>query len=88
MFFGWVTVCCAMVQAKCLHTIVSLFLGHSRHSGGRAATHQVLDSYAILEQRIGRQQHDGSSEWKTPRVWDCSSHFSQNGEAEDHPASP
>ena len=26
VFFGWVTVCCAMVQAKCLHLIVSLFL--------------------------------------------------------------
>ena len=26
MFFGWVTVRCAMVQAKCLHLIVSLFL--------------------------------------------------------------
>ena len=30
----------------------------------------------------------GSSEWKTPRVWDCSSHFAQKGAAEDHPASP
>ena len=27
-------------------------------------------------------QRDGSSEWKTPRVWDCSSHFAQIGEAE------
>ena len=33
-------------------------------------------------------QRDGSSEWKTPRVWYCSSHFAQNGEAEEHPASP
>ena len=37
--------------------------GHSgrsrgfRHSGGRAATHQVLDSCAILEQRICRHSH-------------------------------
>ena len=35
-----------------------------------------------------QKQHDGSSEWKAPRVWDCSSHFVQNGEAEEHPASP
>ena len=64
VFFGWVTVCCVMVQARCLHLIVFLFLlglGHSgrssgfRHSGGRAATHQ--GSYAILEQRIGRHSH-------------------------------
>ena len=37
--------------------------GHSgrsrgfRHSGGRAATHQVLGSYGIFEQRIGRHSH-------------------------------
>ena len=66
--FGWVTVCCAVVQAKCLHLIVSFFfnsltIGHSgrsrgfRHSGGHAATHQVLGSCAILEQRIGRHSH-------------------------------
>ena len=30
----------------------------------------------------------GASEWRTPRVWDCSSHFAQNDEAEEHRASP
>ena len=33
-------------------------------------------------------QRDGSSEWKTPRVWYCSSHFGQTDEAEEHRASP
>ena len=37
---------------------------------------------------VDTAQRDGSSEWKMPRVWDCSSHFAQNGEAEEHPASP
>ena len=32
-------------------------------------------------------QHDGSTEWKTPRAWDCNSHFAQSGKDEEHPAS-
>ena len=61
-----VTVCGAMVQAKCLHLIVSLFVTSltmgtaaevvaSRHSGGRTATLRCW--YAILKQLTGRHCH-------------------------------
>ena len=96
VFFVWVTVCCAMVQAKCLHLIVSLFLNSL--TMGTAA--EVVASDILVGARPGlvrdpraanwstQPQHHGSSEWKTPRMWDCSSHSAKNDEAEEHPASP
>ena len=102
VFFGWVTVCCAMVQAKCLHLIVSLF-HNSLTMGtaaevvasdilvGRAATHQVLGSFTIIEQRIGRHSHSTTAA-ASGRRHACGTavpiSFAQNDEAEEHPASP
>ena len=89
-----------MVQAMCLHLIVSLFLNSL--TMGTAAEVVASDILVARSHASGaglvrdpraanwstQPQHDGSSEWKTPRVWDCSSHFAQNDEVKEHPASP
>ena len=50
VFFGWVTVCCAMVQ----HLIVSLFLNSLTMAQRGAQPRIRCRTCVILEQRIGR----------------------------------